>query len=272
MKKEILVMAFGDLHTGHRCAVTPPYGWYKHSDDPVRNEYLRWQKALWNFWKKATAIKTDYAFCMGDLIEGPGQRNSGKEILCPVSEQIKMATCVLKEIRTDRLVMVYGTPYHVGVDRDNEDDIANNLKYEKGIGKVEIDMIQKKVIAAPNGNVNICARHYTSSGSMFTRGTGTLKEAHQELLDDARNELDGQIADLNLRGHTHHEFTREGIKKRSIIHGVPCLKGFLDDYGQRQCNGLPDIGITLFHIRGPKDIDVEHIDMDVEPYAKTYTE
>ena len=121
-----------DTHCGHRGGMTPPEYQFTFGRDGV------WADLQRKGWEYITAAIDElrpacgYRSCLllGDLIDGRGEKNGGRELITTdVGEQADMAVELPRYVapQKDSYAMVYGTPYHAGKLLDHENKIADEL-------------------------------------------------------------------------------------------------------------------------------------------------
>lgn len=243
MKKR-RILAISDTHCGHLAGLTPPGYRSDTSDSPDsdfvrrRNKFARLQIECWDWYKKSidSLGKIDILFHLGDCIDGPGRKSGGTELITSdITEQCEMAEKCILAAHADKIIMVYGTPYHVSSENmDAEDIIAKSVNAYK-IGSREWVTIY---------GVTFDLKHKVGKTSI-PHGQGTML---------AREWLWGQLwacrklqpeSDIYLRGHIHDE-TKIGRHDWEAI-SLPGLQ-WSTKYGTREISGVASIGITVFDI------------------------
>jgi len=236
------IVAVSDFHSGHIQGLTSPNYFLKIPRDS--NSVTKKRKKIAaiverQVWKQyVNIIKSlghiDISFCVGDLIDGRGQRAGGTELLTTdCYEQCDIAIEALKVINADKYFFVYGTPYHTGKGEDFEAIIAD--KFHAEISDY-LNIKVKKVV--------FDLKHKMSGSSVFTgKGTGLLKEINSALLWEMSGA--GNHVDVCIRGHVHYPFCLFDpvFNKYGFI--LPALQ-WSSKYGARQCLGV--IALGLLHI------------------------
>lgn len=108
------VVAISDLHSGHVVGLTPPAWWISAARSKTARAV---QREMWIFYERTLAAlqPIDALLVLGDCIDGPGDRFGGVEQLTTDhEEQCAMAATAIREAKAAKVVMVHGTPYHVG--------------------------------------------------------------------------------------------------------------------------------------------------------------
>lgn len=229
------VVAISDLHCGSVVGLTPP-DW---RSPRVFKESRMVQSELWSFYENT--IKSlqpiDALLVLGDCIDGSGYRSGGTEqITTDHHEQCDMATYSINVANASKVVMVHGTPYHVG--RDGED-------YEKNIARdVGAESIGGHEWAEVNGVVFDLKHKIGGSTIPHGRYTQVAKERLWNMLWNEREMA--PKADVLLRGHVHYFGYCGGPDWLAIT--MPALQGPGSKYGVRQCSGVVDFGLLSFDI------------------------
>ena len=231
MKKK--VVAISDPHCGHLVGLTPPK-WQKS----IKTKWGLIQYQLWNAYIEMLERQkpVDILFVVGDCIDGKGSRSGGTEqITTDRNEQVEMAVRVIREIQAEAIVMVYGTPYHSGMDEDWERQIADKVQAKK-LGSHEWPEV--------NGLVFDVKHKIGSSSIPHGRATPIERDRLWNFLWTEHEEQ--PKADILIRGHVHYfHFCGEdswlGIT-------LPALQGLGSKFGARQCSGHVDFGLVYFDV------------------------
>jgi len=243
---------FADFHCGHLVGLTPKSWHFKNivSTYTKRNKLFLIQQALWGQFEKILSQlpPLDFAFFMGDLIEGKGKKSGGTELITnSLNEQADMAVEVLNRIRfkcfkkSTKTVAVFGTPYHTDSDGDEcEIRIAD---------KAFIDKIGNHEWVDVNGLIFDLKHHVASSGVPHGRHTAIAKAA---LWNDLWSLAKMQPrADVILRAHVHyHTFCGTSDK---LCMTLPALQGMGSKFGSKICEGLIHWGVILFEVNNKND-------------------
>lgn len=192
------LLDIGDLHCGHVTGLTHPEFDSKPNDITSHNYKLyRLRRKCYDwFIKELEPLKPiDILLVGGDAVDGKGSRSKWKETLIhDKGEQCSCAAAIINDIGASEVVMLYGTPYHVGVAEDWEDEVAkevNNLKEISPVGQYDI------------GGVIVNARHYTGRSSIpHGRHTAIARDRLWNVLWADRGEF--PKAQLILRHHVHY--------------------------------------------------------------------
>jgi hypothetical protein len=235
--KKVLILS--DLHCGHKIGLTPP-DWQSPHD--VENEtiskYGTFQKEFWEWYitKLKEIGKVDILIINGDTIDGKGAKSKGTELITTdLLEQCDIAVECISKVRTDKIFMTYGTPYHTGDGEDFEDVIANKVKANiKGQHFLDI-----------NGLIFDVKHKVGGSTIPHGRATALLRDAlWNDLWSKHKN---GQPdADVLVRSHVHYH-VYVGDSRRLCL-TTPGMQLHGSKFGERQCSGTIDIGMILFEI------------------------
>jgi len=225
--KRILIIS--DLHCGHRGGLTPPSWQYNKDDDEnVRGKFGFLQATVWDwFVKKVKEIgPVDLLVCNGDAIDGKGGKNGGVELLTgDRREQCEIAAEAIRQVEYKKLLLIRGTPYHVG-DEENWEDVLAGMVNATDIGWHEwVDA----------DGVILDFKHKISRAE-----TAKDRETIANLLWAERGVQ--PIANILIRSHVHI-FVYRGDSRRIVI-STPCFQGW-SGYGVSQTSGTIDIGMLL---------------------------
>jgi len=240
MGKKVVIVS--DFHCGHIVGLTPPLYQYKsNKNSPAKkNKFGKIQKQCWDFYcKTIDELKPiDVLICNGDLIDGRGEMSGSTELITPNrQEQCTMAMEVINyaKSKNTKVVVLYGTAYHVGSLEDWENSIADGVKAEK-IGSHEwVDV---------NGVVFDIKHHLSSSSLPHTRHTSIAKERLWNTIWAEHKEQ--PTASIIIRSHVHY-YTYCG-NDRFLGITTPALQAMGSKYGARRCSGHVDFGLLSFNI------------------------
>lgn len=186
MKGCYRLVHISDLHAGHVLGATPPRWW-----NSINRAWLE------PFWKRyvdvAKQIGTvDAVVANGDLIDGPGYKDSTQHITTDVVEQISMAAEVLGILKTRSVHIVRGTGYHVDSHGSLENLIAEHWSMNAD------DELRVQIY-----DVLCHFRHVVGrSDTPYAWGTQDAKEMINDVLQAELEEYD--YADLLGRAHVHY--------------------------------------------------------------------
>jgi hypothetical protein len=228
MKRAVII---SDLHCGHRAGLVPP-DWQQN---PEKSKYGEIQKIIYD--KYLDSVRrfspVDVLIVNADAIDGKGERSGGTELLVPDrGDQVSMAEVAIKEWGAKKIILTYGTPYHVGEEDDWEAILAKSLGAEiHSHAWPEIDGVVFDV------------KHKTPSSVIpHGRYTGPSRERLWNLIW-AERDLQPK-ARVFIRSHVHY-FSYSG-DSRHLVMTTPALELPSTKYGARQCTGTVDVGLVVF--------------------------
>lgn len=233
--KRVLILS--DLHCGNIFGLTPP---------EYQNHFREIQQIGWKFYtdniKKLGKI--DLCILNGDLLDGPGKKDTRQHITTDMREQVNIAIEALKIVPAKKFVFIRGTCFHVTTDRENEDDIAKHFNSE---------IYDSKKINV-NGCVIHCKHSVGKGSTVYGSVTPLQSTSALHMLTDISAE--NTPADIFVRSHIHEY----NMVDREIFTAVttPCLQFKGMAYG-RKYSSFYSYGMVWFDIRGKKDFDVNKI-------------
>jgi len=234
MKRGLVI---SDLHCGHYAGLTPPR--WQAKGDGYLARIANAQKQQWNWYLKTVSRNGPYDWVLvnGDAIDGKGSRSgSAEQWSTQPNVQVEAAIYAIRKALTPKktkLIMTYGTPYHVGPEgEDFEADIARVLNGKIG-GHEWID--SDKVIFD-------CKHKISSSSVPHGRHTAASREDTWNAMWAERSIV--PRADVLIRSHVHY-FKFGGDANRLYL-TTPALQGMGSRYGVRQCSGVVDFGVLIF--------------------------
>jgi hypothetical protein len=237
MKKKRII-AISDPHCGSQVGLTHPDWQYKkvRGDATKLAKYQMIQSECWD-WTEShikPLLPCDGLLVMGDTIDGPGKRSGGVEqITSHRLRQIEMFQSVLEMINPPKIMLAFGTEYHVGDIEDWEELIRYpNIK----TGNHEW--------ADVNGLIFDCKHKVGSSQIPHGRFTSLAREklwsglwAEAGLTPKAR---------VILRGHVHYHVYCGSDDFLAMT--MPALQAMGTRFGARQCSGIVDFGFVHFDV------------------------
>ena len=235
------VLVLSDLHCGAASGLTPPsyIGAYRGKD---KKEIKKWQTEVWDW--IIPSVQEDIAsngaynalLCVGDLIDGSGHRSGGTELITTDKHvQTEIAVEAITELTAgcdlDKIVMVRGTPYHIGQAEQYEDLIAAELG-----GVIENDMF------LDIHGVVFNMKHKVSTAQI------AMQRARDNNLKNYAEGVE-PLANILLRGHTHKHKYMGGSENGGdwLVAICPCLQGSTR-YGSMQCTGHINVGYLTFDV------------------------
>lgn len=230
------VLAFGDMHCGHRAGLTPP----KYQSQARGHNYFEMQREChaW-FSEEVEKLKPiDILIDNADNVDGKGRRSGGTELIHPdIGTQCDMAVDNIEIVEADSVVMTYGTGYHVGDNNDWEDRIARSLN-DRGTKT----SIRSQQWVDVNGVIFDCKHAIGSSSIPYGRQTAIQKENMWNLY---WNDIGEQPrSDIFLRSHVH--FFSHGGDGETLAVVLPALQAAGTKFGGRRCSGVVRFGFCYF--------------------------
>ncbi len=234
------VVALADLHCGHRAGITPPDWWYSTHGGARRAQWGRVQQELWRHYVHMAQeyAEPDLLIVNGDIIDGQARGSAGTELITSdLHEQAEMAIEALSIWKAKKIILTYGTDYHVTLDgQDMEVFIADALDAD----------IDDHAFIKVNGVV-FDVQHYNTGGRLPHTRPNSLGAAWLWNILHAERETQPR-ADIYLRAHLHF-FAYIGDGGRLALQ-QPALQA-VSKYGLRRMNSTADWGIVVFEIAGP---------------------
>jgi len=228
MPKKVLVIA--DLHCGSNVGLTPP----DYHNKVIGNEEV--VEALWyeyvDMVEKYKPI--NILIVNGDCLDGKSSRSAdGDAWTTNIRTQLKMASECIGIVGADKIIMTYGTPYHVGVDDNWEEHLADEFGAE----------IRDHFFAEIDG-VNFSIKHKIG-GSSIPHGRHTAI-ARERLWDRewAFTKNQHPASQVLIRSHVHYFGYAGGDGWMGLT--TPSLQGLGSQYGARMCSGTVDFGVVWF--------------------------
>lgn len=226
--KNIVILS--DLHCGSIYGLTPPeYQTFHKSKE---------QAEAWDTYESQAKkwAEPDILVVNGDCIGGNESRQGGAEcITTDRNTQVDMAVKCLEIWNAKRILMTYGTKYHVGSEaEDFEYLIAQRLKAK----------IEGRLFFSCEG-LTFDVRHKVGSSSVpHGRGAPLLKEMMWNLIKEA--EEDGPKVDVMVRSHVHYYMWIETPGR--IVFSTPALQLSRGRYGSRECSGITNWGMIRLQV------------------------
>ncbi|MFA5316213.1 MAG: hypothetical protein WC369_02175 [Dehalococcoidales bacterium] len=167
----------------------------------------------------------DILMVNGDCIEGRQERQGGAEIVTnDRNVQSEMAEYCIRQWAAKKVLMTYGTKYHVG---DQAEDFEYNIAKEIGA------KIEGRLFFEVEG-MTIDARHKVGSSSIpHGRATSLLRDMMWNLVKSAEEEE--PRAQIIVRSHVHYNIWIE--QPGRIMFTTPALQLSRGRYGSRECTG-----------------------------------
>jgi hypothetical protein len=253
MKRMLIV---SDLHCGHRVGLTPPQFDHEKNESLPHHRQAQYQtrRKLWDWFdthvKEALGEEKlfDYMLCVGDAIDGPGDKNRGTDLLhTDLDDQVTQASWILTNIPAEHRFFVHGTGSHEGKAEEFGRHVADS------IGAECLPAFEAEI-----GGVLMQARHHISGTSSLPSEMTPLVNA--KIKQDAwQKSLEAEPFNLMVRGHSHRCRGAIFPRTRQQVWTTPALQGFGSKYS-RDMDGLPvDFGIMLVTFYGGMRYNVEPI-------------
>jgi len=230
------MVVISDMHCGQIYGLTPP-SWQLEAEHEVYKDAMEYSYKSWIWYKNALEkLKPiDILIVNGDAIDGRGELNGGRELITTDRfKQSKIAIEVIEEADAGNILMVKGTPYHVGKQENYEEYIAE---------AVGADELRNHLRVSVNGCV-IDARHKVGRSSI-PHGKFT-PTARQLMWDSLKRDSGSAQSNILIRSHVHY-FTMLAFSQNHLAITTPALQG-ITEYGVRECEGNVDFGLVYFDI------------------------
>lgn len=250
------ILIEGDLHCGNELGLTPPEFW--------RDDLREIQRVMWEFREEQIKSigKVDIHILNGDLVDGPGKKDSQGHLTTDLKLQAEMAYMCALRVKAKRRYITRGTGYHVNNGLNVEDIVADELGCE----------IQDTLRIEVNGR-RINSRHVVGrSDTPYGQATQIQKELARDLIQAA---VDGhQIADLHIRSHVHYHVLVK-LKGRQAF-SMPCWELPIEHPGAIYPRHLRtmyyDVGFVLVEIHDSGEIVVRDRILPIQDhFPKEYT-
>lgn len=238
------ILLMGDNHAGHLHAPTPP-GEYRADPNTPRG---RVQAHVWDTTVQLIARAREYVEVMtgrppsrllhlGDAIDGKGARSGGTEQV--EMDRYKQARLIAAPLilaaGCSEAALVYGTPYHTGVEEDHEDAVVDALR---AAGMTAHISAQLHVCL---GGVTLHCKHHVG-GSSIPHGVHTASAREREVHLQWERDAGWPAARVTLRGHTHRYHYEGTAQTLSVV--LPALLPPHTKYGGRRCFTPVDFGVA----------------------------
>jgi len=231
--KRVVVMS--DLHCGHQSGLTPPDFQFRETEKNRRGKYAVMQREMWDWYASSISRlgPIDTLVVNGDALDGKGEKSGSTELVtADPEEQVEMARLCIEQAQAQKVVMSYGTPYHVGRETDYEAMLAKQLNAE----------IHSHPFVDAEGVIFDCKHKVSSSIIPYGRHTAPARERMWNILWNERGlQPKGRVF---IRSHVHY-FTFAGDQLGLVI-TTPALQGPGTKFGARMCSGTVDVGFLVF--------------------------
>jgi hypothetical protein len=229
-----------DMHVGSYAGLVPP----EFFINPKKNAKLRAsQEETFAHFKRFTEENQgiDILLVNGDCIDGKGGRVGGIELWSTdLIEQAEAAAILLNMFKAKRIVMSYGTSYHVAADSGER------------LEKIICGMVNGEIGDRPFmriGGVIIDMRHFIGSSSVpHCRATALAREGVWDSLLHERGKF--PKVDVLIRSHTHYHVYYGDVRHLCMVTPALQLPGTI--FGASKCSGDIDWGIIKFNAKEGK--------------------
>jgi len=221
------------------------------------------QEPFWQFWTSALKQigRVDLAVFNGDLIDGPGRKDSTKHVTTDLGEQVSMAVEIVQAVKADRKKIVRGTGFHVESGTNFEDIIARELRL-KACDEYRAEVYGRRLHwRHVVGRSDIPYGQYTQAGKELTN------EQLQAEMEDY------PAADILLRAHAHYCV---GISQlhgaTGMLRQVWVLPGLqlrrpVSAYVRGLRTWMYHVGVTLIEVEPSGEVFVRPICFPIREYA-----
>jgi hypothetical protein len=242
------LVCFSDTHCGHIGGLTPPMYQSEFQPSLVAQVY-DW---FITEWKKFD--KVDVLVINGDAIDGRGKKGSHDHLTTNLAGQREIFCRLINELYPypKKILMTYGTDFHVTDGENHEDSIAS-----------EISARVSTEIALQVEEMLFHFKHTTGKTSI-PHGQGTLLNK-RSLWTNIK-----YASDIKIRSHTHEYFLSDNNLGLSV--NTPALQVPCGSYGRR-FDGWYDLGFVSFQVDGKeysfnKHLCEFHNKKEILDYAK----
>lgn len=235
------VMVVSDFHCGHEVGLTPPDWWYVFPNEGSRQKKVaQTQRELWEFYaKNVDELKPiDRLIVNGDLVDGKGGRSgSTEQRTADRAEQAEMAAACINYVGAPKVLILFGTPYHAGMEEDWEREVKPHINAEVKISGQDFPEI--------NG-VQFDVKHFVA-GSSIPHGQATplFRDKLWNQIWNAEHELQPN-ANILIRSHIHYHVY--GGKSNWLALTTPMMMGFGDKFGVRKMARMAEVGFVKIDI------------------------
>src|SRR6056297_320261 len=234
------VVILSDLHAGDAFGLTDP------ANVPKIKPGHEFAKILfdWYLAKVQEIGAVDLILCPGELIEGPGSKDTIELWTTDLEEQADTCADLLTMWKCDTYKTCYASLYHSGKDHNSEHLVVKELRAR---GRdADIKTTQRLDL---NG---LLVNMFHKVGGSATAYGFASQLAKTAATDVVRGAYRGYApAELYIRGHTHN-FGHAGNDLFTVIN-APALKWPLGRYGRQIDRPYYTMGIIEMEINGPTD-------------------
>lgn len=258
MSEYYRIAVTNDQHCGDKLGLTP--------EEFHCEEYRPFQKPAWDFYCNASEqIGTvDLHVANGDLIDGPGKKDTTHLLTTDIKVQQKMAIRAIEQIDAKRRVIVRGTGFHVDGDKSYEDDVSDAL------GCPIYDEFRPEIYGRLFHFKHAVGRSDTANGAF----TQMAKEQSNDILQGEFEEYPS--ADVLIRAHVHYCYmassadSSRGIMRHVYTAPALQLRGPQQNSFVRKLRTWKyDYGFTLIEVdKKTKEVFIRPILMPIKKYNK----
>lgn len=201
----IRMLIEGDYHSADLLGLAHPDHW------PARKQRLA--QTVWD-WRTAELKdigRVDIHILGGDMIEGPGRKETLGLLATEMDEQVEMAEEAVREVRADYRYFTFGTPFHV----------VSFAKAEKQLAKAFGERPRMEWRIGPLHGRYFMDRHVLGRSDIpYGQGTPLWKEWVRDEVQAAMEEY--RAADFHSRHHVHYYFEMKNNRGHAVA--CPALK------------------------------------------------
>lgn len=250
------LLHMGDFHSGSSLGLTPPQ-WI-----PPWAE--GWLLPLWTYYTSTIEQigKVDGVIFNGDLVDGPGEKESAEHLTTNTNYQVQMAIESVRQIRTRERYFVKGTGFHTDRNGNLEEQIACEFNRDA------LDELRLEVYGRRFHFRHVVGRSDTPYGQY----TQIAKEVINELLQSEFEDYEG--ADYLGRSHVHYTAgvwtydVGRGVRREAWTAPGLQLRGPKQNgYTRKLRTWLYHVGMTLIEIERGEDPVIRPIIFPIKLYA-----
>jgi len=239
------LVIISDLHCGAYSGITPPgYFVTKHAAE-MKESWTEYTRII-DKWKNPDVLLVN-----GDCIDGSQNKQGGAELIttdrnvqCDIAEE-----CISLWQPKEKIIMTYGSPYHVGaIAEDCEYAICKMLRAKGCDAEIE-----GNPIIDIEGFI-IDARHKIGRSSIpHGQATPLLRAMMWAMINEA-NKTKPRV-NMIVRSHTHYNLFIKRPGMRAVI--TPGLQLARGRFGSRECEGEIHWGALRYTIENGQIIREE---------------
>lgn len=246
------ILIASDFHSGHLLGLTPPPHHYPY------------QETLWSYYVDAVQDNGPYdaAIFNGDLIDGPGKKETTHHLTTDTRKQVKMAIQAIEAAQAPTNFIVKGTGFHTDTDGNDEEFIGD------AVGCSVQDELRLEI----HGR-KLHARHVVGRSDI---PYGQYTQLGKELINDLlQAEFEGyEDADILIRSHVHYCVRIgvadgiRGVMREAITTPALQLRGPLQSgFTRKLRTWLYHVGITVINIE-PGRLDIRPVILPITTYQR----